>query len=93
VIGVNDAGATRYFGNRWTIDLVGLNHAEIAHDTMQPLALLNSLDYIAVFPALMQGSVLLEGFEPLAQFTLPLEEYTVCHCPGQTTKIVAGRKR
>jgi hypothetical protein len=35
----------------------------------------------------------LELFEPVATFSLPPEEYTICDCPSQTTKLVARRRR
>ena len=64
---VNDAGALRYFGQRRTIDLMGLNHHALAHDRGRFLAIIASphalrdymgavdADYLIVFPPFFPG--------------------------------------
>ena len=92
VVGVNDAGALRYFSDRRILDLIGLN----LHDRAFGRATLNDLyqrmDWIAVFPATWSSTNLMDGFEERRVYTIPLAEYTVCDCPNQTT-LVIGEKR
>jgi len=64
---VNDAGALRYFGQRRTIDLMGLNRHALAHDRGRFLAIIASAsamrdfmgavdaDYLIVFPPFFPG--------------------------------------
>jgi hypothetical protein len=66
VVGVNDAGAIRYFGNRRTIDLVGINNQDIAFKRVSVLEELNQCDWLAIFPGWFQD----EGAHILAQFSL-----------------------
>ncbi|MBK8480023.1 MAG: hypothetical protein IPL40_02440 [Proteobacteria bacterium] len=93
VVGVNDAGAMRYFGQRRTLDLGGLNYAPLAmrHTTLAAVA--EQLDWLAVFPAHYAASGLLDAFEPVKWFSIPPAEYTICQCPSQTVVAVAQRKR
>lgn len=92
VVGVNDAGALRYFGRRRTIDLVGLNNGDLAFRRGDPRAIVARLDWLAVFPDWFRGSTLLNEFEPRATFRIPLDEYTVCPCPDQTVAVIAQRR-
>jgi len=48
-IGVGDAGAIRYFGNRYTYDLVGLNTSDAIGRPYLNFAEENKLDYLFVF--------------------------------------------
>lgn len=91
VVGVNDAGAFRLFGEHWTIDLNGLNNYDIAFHRISPREVLARLDWIAVFPSWFESSGLLRFFESARTFQMPVTEYTICDCPGQTT-VVVGRK-
>jgi len=91
-IGVNDAGAIRYFGKRRTIDLVGLNYADIAFKKASYADVLQELEWLAVFPDWFRGSNITDYFEAQTSFQVPLEEYTICPCPGQTTKVILKRR-
>lgn len=92
VVGVNDAGALRYFGGRRTIDLLGLNHADLVHGRVTRSEIVRELDWVAVFPRLFPQTMF-EMFEPRQVFRISDAEYTVCDCPLQTTKVVAERRR
>jgi hypothetical protein len=95
VIGVNDAGAIRYFGGRKTIDLIGLNNFEIARGTLSRLDAIEQCDWLAIFegwhppatPADFQSE-----FEVRHVITIPLEEYTICPIEAQTVKVAMQRK-
>lgn len=92
VVGVNDAGAIRYFGRRHTVDLLGLNNSAIAFGKISQLEALQSSDWLAIVPALFNNTVLREGFadtfKPRAEARITLAEYTVCWCPGQTVTTI-----
>lgn len=91
VVGVNDAGALRYFGGRTTIDLMGLNAADVAFHRVPNEAIEQRVDWVAVYPLLMKLYPGLAGFTRLRWFTIPPEEYTICDCPGPTRMVVARR--
>ncbi len=97
VVGVNDAGAIRYFGQRRTIDLRGLNNADIAFGKVSWPQCLAQLDWLAIFPSWFEGLDLLSGikanFDQRTIFSISLEEYTICNAPGQTTKVIFERKK
>jgi hypothetical protein len=94
LLGANDAGAIRYFGNRRTIDLVGLNHSDILFDPKKKEEYLRErLDWVAIFPSwFKRHKSALELYEIVQEFKIPREDYTICNCPGQTRKIIAKRK-
>ena len=90
VVAVNDAGAIRYFGNRTTIDLMGLNdHQTLREDPRRDLSrlLARGADCFIVFPA----------WFPELQQALPVREvhrvratnYTVV--PGAQDEVVVYR--
>jgi len=88
VVAVNDAGALRYFGERATIDLLGLNNHRITFGLMGPDDILAETTWVAVFPEAWAQTRLLDGFVERARFTMPPEDYTVCDCPGQALVVV-----
>jgi hypothetical protein len=89
-VGVNDAGAIRYFGRRWTEDLVGLNSAAVALGRrVGP----DDVDWLAVFPTWFRRNSLLRGFDSRAIFEIPEGQYTICPCPGQNHLDVMERRR
>jgi hypothetical protein len=92
VVGVNDAGALRYFSDRRVLDLIGLNLHGRAFGRTTLNDLYQRMDWIAVFPATWSSTNLMDGFEERRVYTIPLAEYTVCDCPNQTT-LVIGEKR
>lgn len=92
VLGVNDAGATRYFGERRTIDMIGLNNADIAFGRPAANELSAEIDWVMVFPRVFRDQGLDRFFEIRRTFGIPYEEYTVCPCPGQNANVVAERR-
>ena len=91
VIGVNDAGALRYFGGRTTIDLMGLNSADIAFHRVPASELEARVDWLAVYPLVLKLRPALAQFARQRWFTIPRSEYTICDCPGPTEMFVARR--
>lgn len=91
VVGVNDAGALRYFGGRTTIDLIGLNNADLAFARVPVADVEARIDWIAVYPLLTQQNPALATFARQRWFTVPRAEYTICDCPGPTRMFVARR--
>lgn len=96
VVSVNDAGAIRYFGDRYTIDLAGLNNAGIAFKRVTPLSAIFSSDWLAIFPAVLQSPTIwakvLDSFDVRFVTSIPSEEYTVCDLPGKPQKFALERK-
>lgn len=88
VVGVNDAGAIRFFGKRRTIDLWGLNNADIVFKRKTDAELFSESDYLAIFPAYFKGSKMFDYLEPVITFHIPVEDYTVCNCPENTTQVI-----
>jgi hypothetical protein len=92
VLGVNDAGALRYFGGHTVIDLKGLNYADFAFKKVSQEDVVRMIDWMAVFPAWFQGSGLIDLFEQRHAVGVPLAEYTVCTCPGQISTVIYEKK-
>ena len=96
VIGVNDAGALRYFGDRYTLDLLGLNQAPIAFKEVSTQDGIDRSDWLVIFPEWFYRRQLLtyirSEFEPRMEVRIPVEEYTLFNSPAQTVK-VAYEKR
>ena len=96
VVGVNDAGAIRYFGERRTLDLIGLNNADVAFGKLGPAEAAARCDWLAVFPALLESredlAAVAREFEPRFATSIPFAEYTVCNAPWQTTMVAYQRK-
>ncbi len=97
IVGANDAGAIRYFGQRRTIDLMGLNNADIAFGKVSRRQSLAEVDWLAIFPSWFDRynllSDILENFDQRKVIRIPLKEYTICYDPGQTTKVIFEKKR
>lgn len=91
IVGVNDAGAIRFFGKRFTVDLLGLNNDEILFDEDYRLGIWRQLDWLVVYPWLIPPAILAE-FEAVAHVQIPTEEYTLCPCPDMQ-KATIFRKR
>ena len=91
VIGVNDAGALRYFGGRRTIDLIGLNAADVAFQRVPIAAIEQRVDWLAVYPLLFRLHPAFARFARVRWFSIPREEYTICDCPGPTRMVIARR--
>lgn len=87
VIAVNDAGATRYFGKRKTIDLMGLNCADIAFNKINPENHA-SVDFLAITPTWFHGTGLYDGLPVCTNFCIPAKEYTITTNKGQREIVV-----
>lgn len=87
IVGVNDAGAIRYFGERHTIDLLGINNQELAFSRLRLTDALLQCDWLAIFPVAFrkQADLILQEYSIATTIRVPVEEYTVCDCPLQTT--------
>jgi hypothetical protein len=83
IVGVNDAGAIRYISNRETIDVVGLNNHEILFGLKNMAAFVEEMEWLAVFPVLLETSSFRDSFVPIKTFEVAPEEYTICPCPQQ----------
>lgn len=95
VVGVHDAGAIRYFGDRRTVDLVGLNNSEIAGGRLSLWDAIEQCDWLAIFPGVYPPAVveaLQKKFVLRHVIRIPPEEYTICKSMAQTVKIAAERK-
>lgn len=91
-VGVLDAGAIRYFGEHHTVDLAGLNSADVVFRRVPGEKMLGKIDWLAVFPALMPEQLLREHFAERKRFEIPLEEHTVLHNPLQTRKSIYEKR-
>jgi hypothetical protein len=92
-VGVNDSGAIRYFGKRFTVDLVGLNNAEIAFGRGGIEEMFKQLQWLAIFPPWFERikDLIIRDYTAVKAFSIPLKEYTVCNCPDQTRKVIFRR--
>jgi len=93
-VGVNDSGAIRYFGDRFTVDLIGLNNSKIAFGEKNVEIVFKDIDWLAIFPSWFPElrSFISERFVPKKVFSVPLEEFTVCQFPGQSRKVIFKKK-
>lgn len=95
VVGVNDAGAIRYFGERKTIDLIGLNNSELAFGRLPIKTAIRRCDWVAFFPAVFPEEILQvfrSEFDLRKVIQIPLEEYTICLATAQTVEVAMQRK-
>jgi hypothetical protein len=91
-VGVNDAGALRYFGRRHTVDLKGLNYTALAFNRISHEQVIAETDWLAVFPSWFDGAGIFAYYDRITSFAIPLEQYTVCNCPGQIEKVIYHKK-
>lgn len=92
VVAVNDAGAIRFFGRRRTLDLIGLNNAEIAFSGDRNAAVAKA-DWVAIFPSWFAGARFLAWLEPVKVISIPPEEYTISERPAEQSTLVIYRRR
>ena len=97
IVGVNDAGAIRYFGRRQTTDLLGLNNSDLIHGKTSFAQALSQVNWIAVFSGFIQERIglneIYRQFDFRRGFKIPVEEYTVSNSPRQTIKVIMERKK
>jgi hypothetical protein len=91
VVGVNDAGALRYFGERETIDVFGLNNLDVAFKRVPSETIAARLDWLAAYPVVTSTLATLVRFKTVMTFQVPLDEYTICVCPEQTLIAISQR--
>jgi hypothetical protein len=75
-VAINDAGALKYFGQRKTIDIIGLNNAEITFHGNREQAIL-STDFVVIFPSWFRNYPIFQHLDPIQEFSVPPEEYTL----------------
>lgn len=92
IIGVNDAGAIKYISNRKIIDIVGLNNHEILFGVKSIGEFFNNIEWLVVFPVLLETSSFTYAFLPVKVFEVTPEEYTICPCPQQHRMVVFRRR-
>ncbi len=94
VVGVIEAGAIRYFGKRHTIDLIGLNTSDIAHNKIGVADLFNRIDWLVVYPACSNKltPIIQAGFDPVQTYRVAPEEYTICSSSCQSAKGIYKKK-
>ncbi len=91
-VGVLDAGALRYFGNRRTIDLAGLNSAVVAFARKTGEQLIEEMQWLAVFPGLIPAAILRDHYVERVRFEIPLAEHTISYNPLQTRKSIYEKR-
>lgn len=89
-VAVDDPGATRYFGQRWTLDLFGLNNAPVAFGQRTNI---DDIDWVAMFPGVYNQAPPADQFAVRKVFEITPAEYTVCACPNQTRLVIFERIR
>ncbi len=94
VVGVSDAGAIRFFGERRVVDLGGLNSKEIAFKKVSVPEAAKKVDWLVLFAYEYESlkKVLGEKFEVRKVFRMSLREYTIAKFPGQAVLLVLKRR-
>jgi hypothetical protein len=81
---------------RRTVDLLGLNNAEIAFGKLSARDAIRNADWLAICPALFAGSdikpYIMAEFIPRAEIRIPPAEYTICNNPWQAVVAIMERK-
>ncbi len=91
-VGVNDAGAIRYFSHRKVIDLVGINSTEVALGKIAFGEYWTTLDWLAVCPAWYKN----ENYDGLVVHNINKVDpktYSICPCPIQTLIAIFKRDK
>jgi hypothetical protein len=91
-VGVNDAGAIRYFSDRRIVDLLGLNNRDVVLKRVSVKDLINRVDWIALYPVWFR-KYNLKAFELRQVFAVNPESYSLCNCPTQTLLTIAERRK
>jgi hypothetical protein len=92
VVAVNDAGAIRYFGNRTTLDLIGLNDADLTFGRIDSDALAERVDYAVIYPYVSRLYPWLRRYRGLAQFAVPPGTNTIAGDPDVPELVVIGKR-
>lgn len=83
VIGLQDAGAIRYFDDRTSLDIIGLNDHRIVFGEMSAAQYLASIDWFVGYPLLVKQLEFESHLDLVQSFSVPYERYTICPCPTQ----------
>lgn len=83
VIGLQDAGAIRYFDDRESLDILGLNEHRVISGEMSLDQYVAAIDWFVGFPTVVKQYGLERWLEPVYSFSVPYERYTICPCPAQ----------
>jgi hypothetical protein len=88
-IAVNDAGASRYFGEHPIVDFLGLNHHGIVHQDPGAMAALAQVGWVSAFPSLVPSRI---RDDPawIAVHRTSTANLTICRCPQ--SEILAYRR-
>ena len=92
VIGLQDAGAIRYFDQRESLDIIGLNDHRVVFGEMSLPQYLGAIDWFVGYPLLAKQIGLATQFEPVTSFSVPYERYTICPCPTQVEMVIYKKK-
>jgi hypothetical protein len=94
-VAATDAGGIRYFGERYTIDLLGLNNQAIAFGKMTAEEAVGRSDWLAICPALFSGTEMAKDimaeFRPRTELRIAPAEYTICDNPYQAVVLILER--
>lgn len=88
-IAVNDAGASRYFGEHPILDFMGLNNHGLVHRDRGALAQLGRTLWLSAFPSLVPSRIRDEASWSVVHRT-STANLTICRCPQ--SEIVAYRR-
>lgn len=91
VIGLQDAGAIHYFGNRVSIDILGLNSHAMLFRQIKLADFTRQIDWFVGYPDLVRKAKL--PLEPVVSFSVPYELYTICPCPTQVEMVIYEKTR
>jgi hypothetical protein len=94
IIATDDAGATRYFGKRQTIDLVGLNNADIAFFRLWRRQAIDEADWLVLFPGIFKAYLpfIERRFEPCRSVMIPTKDISLWIPAAQTKRSIYRRK-
>jgi len=92
VIGLQDAGAIRYFDQRESLDIIGLNDHRVISGEMSLPRYLAAIDWFAGYPLVAKQIGLEKQFDLVYAFSVPYERYTICPCPTQVEMRIYRRR-
>jgi hypothetical protein len=93
VIGLQDAGAIRYFDDRTSLDVIGLNDHRIVFGEMSAAQYLASIDWFVGYPLLVKQLNFESHLDLVQSFSVPYERYTICPCPTQVEMRIYRKAR
>ncbi|MCC7044568.1 MAG: hypothetical protein IT183_11945 [Acidobacteria bacterium] len=89
VIATVDAGAVRYYSNRRTLDLLGLNDHRVLDEGFSAVVQRERPAAYVVFPALFPAVMDERAFQTVFETRSP--RYTICNCPQDHMVVRAPR--